>query len=486
MVRNNLKILDIIYYLGFICMFLPCFVIFIIPKTTVNFYFGAIFWCSIFILLFYQNKEKFMLFLSKFIKTKVIRLYLLFMFFLFITTCIHLLIGYSIIAWYNNLFYQINALLCMIFVYFFIPLALYLRISVKNIIKLFYILIYILFLVGLIQEIAIVFDIKIINMIINFLTNSRYGYEEGIYITRVFSLLKEPSILATYIYILLPFVIIITTTKYKLIKNKYINILLKKTILPLAMLNLVFTMSPIYIIACSIELIIIYGIYYKNAIKKNFCLITAVFLLLVCPLFLLSYNDLYNNTNNNFVIARIKKTLLSYTDYNLLVYEEPSLATRIGSYALYWETFKHNKLFGVGFNNSHSYATKIFYKDGLPKTLELTEKYKQNSWIKLSSSILWKLLAETGLIGTFLYFWFCIYNIKLLNKIKNFYAGVTYKFLTALQYSFVAITVFLTFYCFNIDEILIWQLYGFNLMFYINLKMKPILYLQKEKLYGNK
>lgn len=392
------------------------------------------------------------------------------MIFITTTTIIHFLLGYSIRQWHANLFYFIKFYSTVVLLFLYPLWSLYLRIRFKTIIKIFYTMLFVTLLIGAIQVFANAFDISIIKTIIDFFSNGRYIYDDVIYEQfRVNSLYKEPSTLAAFIYSTMPFVFNITFSKYKLFATKLLNLTVKLTFLPLTIVILALTTSPIYIIVSAIELFILFFIKFKKFIfNKIFLIFSIIFISIAIP-FLQYTKSLI--IKDNQVMRRISTTIEAGFKLDNILLSEMSLATRISTGIIYFKIFQDNPIFGVGIYNAESCAHKMFPRLKTPVTAELVKVYMDMKYcIELNKAIFWKLLAESGIIGIVLYFWFYISCLKFLSKVRKRYYGIESCFVNSLFGSLIAILSFSTFYFEAYDKLHFWLLYGVVLMLYYRLK----------------
>lgn len=460
---------------------------FFIPKTSINILFCDLFTIIFSALLFFINRKKFITFLSRIFKLKVIKIYSLFIAYIVINTIVHFFMGYSRVEWYGNIFYFISYFCTLILIFLYPLFGLYIKASIKTILKIIYIMIFATLLIGFVEWFALKYNISIINSIIDFFTNQRYGYDEIEYVKpRIHSLYREPSVLASFIFTIFPFVFNFYYLKNKLFKNNWFNLIFKLTLMPLTMIVLFMTESPVYIPVTLIEFVLLFFMQYKNKIlNPRFILnISIVFLFGMTLILFLSKIDFFTSFKSDGVITRIGIAMESMTDFNKLSVKENSLATRIQSGIMQWNVFKENPIFGVGVNFGDSYAARLFIKisGSIPMTLEMWERYHVCSYLHLNFTIFWKMLAECGIIGTFLYFWFFFLLIKISFSIKKYYQGIEYSFIESLQYSILTIALFSNLYNERMERTLFWVLYGLILMFYYKLKFqkKQTLFLKRK------
>ena len=188
----------------------------------------------------------------------------------------------------------------------------------------------------------------------------------------------------------------------------------------MSLICIVLTKSPMIFIFISIFL---FCYFYKNIIFaiKKFYLSIIIFSILF---FTLAYYLIPQIDFSNNYLYRIVNTLQSIAtfNFNMLIYMENSLATRIVSYVNTFILFLDKPFIGYGFDNVRFYIIKYFLNSPLPLTPEnktyLNIALTSKLGMSFNRSLLSGLLSETGLIGTFLYFLFLYKNIKYIDRLK--------------------------------------------------------------------
>ena len=452
-----------IYYLGFIFLFLPCFVLFFVPHSSIFVHVGLFFWLLLYLYVICKPPELFVPCLKYLLKSRFFIIYLIFLLYIIIDTICHLVLGYSLANWYTNLFSYIRTSYIVLLIYFFPALGLLLNIKLKNIIKLIYIMTFCVCILGLIQYVG--FKLLGINLI-SFLTNNRYGYPEwaDVYNCKVFSVFKEPSLFAIFIFQYLPVIMKFSLSNFKIFDNKIVNFIFKNLTIPLLFIMLILTKSPIWLIFITIEFIVLMIIIKKKTIIRNSAVIITFLTIAVLFSFLILLINPINITQEaeqkDRYLSRIVIVVKAKNNMYELVKNEPSLATRLISDVLNIKTFKQNKFFGVGYGNSPSYANRFFVHIDIPLTQEFQQKYTKNKYPGLNSTLLFTFLAEYGLIGTSLFYIFLLFNILLLNKIQKKIYGLHKNMCLSVKYSIIA-TVCVSFYDFYFGNMLFWLIMGF-------------------------
>lgn len=331
----------------------------------------------------------------------------------------------------------------------------------KSFLKILFIIFYAIFVFGIIQFVAYFLHINIIDDFFQFLNNKIY-LDLGIKITqatasgiyRVKSIFTEPSNLAGFIVLLFPVIYGFSVMKDKLFKNKKLDNFLKKSFIALAITNLLLTQAPISIVFGLILLLLVsLKNFTKNAIK--ILLIFASIIILLCVFEFLNKDipkDPIRYTQSP--LTRITTFKSNITDFNKFIVAEPSLATRIIIYEASIEVFKNNYWFGVGYGNSVEPIYKAM--DNLKHNITEELKVKKQTHNKrLATSIIYRLLAETGFIGVILFFLFLISLYIGLMKTQDSYKGNMRTFVESLKY-YIIILSLNSFYDIPLHRVYVW------------------------------
>lgn len=368
--------------------------------------------------------------------------------------------------------------LSSLFPFFATMLAVPKMINNKKIHKFLLLTYFIIFVLGIVGIFAVIYNIEFIR---NFL--SIFSLRQDIVteqasnrlitvfgMPRVSSVFCEPAPFAYFILISSPIIYQLCNTKTKIFDNFFVDRILKKATILMLPICLLFTQSPIFIIFFSIVLgcYVIYKIYKSKQIYIKY-VITSLTLLLLCLITLLFCNPNIDLTNTSF--SRVFATFNNLTNFAGLVYAEPSFATHISRHIFSLLVFFKYPFIGIGYGNSGSVLTNIILQSGLPLTPEIYKQTLESDILGGSCSFLIKSLAETGIIGTILLFYFCFILIKnsflIVNKLneinKNLLLGVIYSVLIVLVFSFYD-TFFMS---------IIW--------FYIGLLQAFLLFYKKQK-----
>lgn len=468
----KLKHLQFIYYIGFILCFFTTFVIYFIKNTNFNIPVGAVIWIGLPVLLLYEKTTSLLLFYKNLFKYPIAKTYIIMILYVSVSIIVHACLGQYTApsTFYATKF--LRAFCISVGLYFFVPLGVYLKINIKNLTKLFYLCIFLIFIIAIIEYFVKNFNIVPIYKILDFLSNQRYsmyGYmHDGLGDTlRCRALFAEPSELGQFIFITMPFVINFKYIKEPIIKNNIIRFITKKSILFIMIIALIMTESPIYFILCLIELLILHLITYRKYL--GVILFFSFIVLSVGAIILNSDTNISDTFLNRIIIT---KDCLGSFD-NLVVYE-PSLASRISSYATQLVIFKQHFVFGVGFWNVCGYlGNKLLAISPLPLTQELIMGYfRKSDVVGVNFSLIYTSMAEFGLVGIFFYIIYFYRNLKFLNIIKNKLKNQDYYFILSLLQSCIMVVI-LGFYNLTIGSMfipIIFSLVLFTNIYYIRYK----------------
>lgn len=325
-------------------------------------------------------------------------------------------------------------------------------ISLKKFIKIFLFLYWLNLIIGFIAYLGQFFDIEIINNIFDFFANARLLSEmhgdiqliqvsnyEAFGLPRLDNLHEEPSYYAQFLFLFLPFAYSYGKTKVKIYKNIFLNLLIKKTLIPFTWLSLILTFSPIFLIF-GILITIIY--FYKEIlylIRKYFIFLTMVIFTI---LFLISRIDL-----SETYLSRILNVLTNIKSFDDFILVEPSLATRIVSYINTFCLFLKNFFVGVGIGNIPNLIDEQYLTSPVSLTPEIISK--NNMLINTSKGFcnigfIYAYLAENGIVITSILIFFYYKIIKYLNYfMKIFTSKQSYytPYIIFLKFSFIAIII---------------------------------------------
>ena len=335
-------------YIPLFFLFLPAFCVLVGNKAIPIFFIVNVIFFIILITFFYKKLFKHLIFLYKNTPFKYFTYWSLW---IMLSGIILIILGKYTISRY--LYYMILYLLINMVLPLLLPTIIFYKKSiVQNFIKIFFIALTIIFILGIINFIATLFSINILNKIFSFIVNQRelrgVYYSVGI---RAQSVFAEPGWFAGFICFNLPIIYSTINSKYKIFNNTIINLAIKKIMIPLVWINIILTKSPIWLIFCLL-ITILYNI--KNI--KNFLLkyFHKILILIVFISILVSHLSV-----NNTYLNRIQNTVqpLSKLDYNTFSIVEPSLASRITSYYNSLRLFLDYPITGIGLGNGKFYMS---------------------------------------------------------------------------------------------------------------------------------
>lgn len=472
--NTSLKLFRLFYLIGFCLIFLPTFVFYYVPNTNANIPIGAFFWLGLPICLFIQKPQTILNFYKSFFLNKLNKLYLIWIAVILLTSITHMVLGFYKVHFNFYFVRMLHFFVICAGITLFIPLFKLFKIPCHKLIKVFFLMIFVVFLIGIFEWFSNIFSITIVKSILSFFTNQRtslYLYLlNGVGDTqRIHSVFGEPSGFGQFIFIMMPFVMNIAHTRLKIFKNVVLNFMIKKSFIPLMLINLILTESPIYLVLCGIEFILLVLWIYRKFIKKYFKVIFASLLIASLIFFLL--ND-YLYLLKNTYIKRILVVLECISSYETMSILEPSLVSRINSYIVQFVIFTKNSLWGVGLYNSECFADKLYLELNLPYTIEnLNGYYMIPNLVGLNKSLIWTMLAEFGIIGITIYFLYIYKILYFVNTIKQKFNEFHYVFLVSVS-QVIIVTFLISFYNFYLDNHFIWLIYSMCTSFYILLNKK--------------
>jgi len=441
-------------YLPIILFFLPAFALnlpFLGGAYAVYPYFYLALYACLAV-VFALNSKTFALKIKKVINSTPFKIYLLYVLVSILDTIVLSFLGVASLG--NTIRYIIvHYILCIfpVFLYFIFIIDKY--ISYDNFIKLFYKLFYILMILGLIAYVGRLFNIEIINSVFDFLANVRFikyvnvgyggiasGYE-AYGLPRLDCVFEEPSFYARFMFVFLPLIYSVTLSKIRIYKNYIVENIVKKTMIPLAWLNLILTQSPIYLL---LFFFITFAYFLKDIItfiKRHILIFTILSVIFISGFFIFVISVDFNDT----FIARIITTLTSAT-FDDFVMAEQSLGGRIVCFINMFIIFLKHPFMGVGLGN----LADTMYRQLSVSPVVITPEIAQNMQTSVqtkqrflfTSNLFFADLAQYGFI---VFSIFVLYNVKIkkcLNKIKTY--NITYYeriYLNGLNWCWIALVI---------------------------------------------
>lgn len=343
-------------------------------------------------------------------------------------------------------------------------------ISLKNLIKFITIILFSIFLLGIFDFIIFYCHLTFLENIFTIIINKRSiisGVEfskAGVFgVPRVQSIFEEPSFLGFFILLTSPFLYSLCLSKNKIFNNKSVDKFLKKSTLILAPINLVLTQSPMYLFLCFVVSV---TFFLYRSIRKNpkKFILTSSYIALAIITFLFVYINIPEYLPKSMIniegtyLMRVVKTIESIESFDLLIYAEPSLATRIISYVNMCIIGFKNIVFGVGYGNLSGIIAKQLLNSPLPLTSEAL-LFAQHGSTSIPGSIIYRLFSETGLPGLLLFLYFAFRSVKIIDVVKSKFTFIEKDFLIGLKYCLTFLIVF-SFYDSNIHYPVLWFLFA--------------------------
>lgn len=358
-------------------------------------------------------------------------------------------------------------IICFLLILFLIAHCYNRYISGKVFINIIYITFYCILLLGFIDFIAYYFDIKIFQLVLEHTKNIdeflRLKEFTKVYVNglpRIQSIYVEPSVLAENIFLYLPILYKLSLSKYKILKNKHINLFIKTTTIPLIWFDVIFTQSPIWFVGVLISTLLIFRRKIMRFIKKQFIFI-LVFIISTGFMYCIFNNQISKNSENVSPIERIEIVFTNMFDINKLILAEQSLGTRISNIINQIDIGLKSPIFGCGHTNKTKLMIKQIAEEKSPVAItpEMYHYILKREKPSYQSPALADIFVRYGLIGLLLFYGFYFKLINVLLKINKFYSGVEKKFIIGLAGSLIS-SVILSCYDFPPNDIQIALLAG--------------------------
>ncbi len=472
--KNNLYYL---YFIVLILNFLPAFVLYLVPNTPVNIWFEFLFIIPLFaiVLLYKNNFAKFVYILKR---TPIFRYYIIYISTISAVTLLNICLGLynAPIGYYFIKMYRF--ILSCTLIYMLPLFGIFIKVNYRKIIKTFLFCSFCIFILSIIQFFIFTLKIQPLISVLDFFTNARYVLYKDFQcvqnIGRVYCTFGEPSGLGQFIFITMPIIMKLSSAKFKIFNNKYLNFLIKRTAVPFMLITVILTKSPIYLILCGIEYFILLIIFNIKLIKKY---LIQVFLFIITFLSFFVYIYIaHKEAIESTYIFRILQTMYAIGDFNKLVFFEPSLATRIVSYSAQFGAFSKRIVFGCGINNVEVFLNSFYLQStNLSFTPENIATYlNKPHWVGVNRSFFWTSLAETGILGIFSYLLFIYKNFSFLNQMKRLCYGIDKDFIHGLYWSMISIVI-ISFYNLGTDNNFMWLIFGFiPMLLYLQLRERDM------------
>ena len=272
-----------ILFLPILFLFIPSFVVWIPGLNTIFYIFYLTIYFALIIQILVHPKEFYKKIRNYIYKTPF-KIFCLALILMIVNALFLSIIGVTTFSVsIKNIFFQIFLRIIPLCAYFLYIIDKY--ISYKDFVRTFLLLFWLYMLLGIIIFISQLFNFMLIPNIADFLSNARYirAVNTGSFdmfpdvsnyyafgLPRIDNLHEEPSLYARFIYVILPLIYSFSLSPIKLVKSKVLNLIVKKSYIPLTILNIILSMSPIFLI---LTLVISFIYFFKNIIlfiKKYF------------------------------------------------------------------------------------------------------------------------------------------------------------------------------------------------------------------------
>lgn len=459
-----------LYLIPIIFLFLPACILYIGSNQYIRL---NVIIVPLFILLGLVLNYKSLLGYLKFLYNKSPVAYLL----IFLGWCIFVSLLAVIFHYYSFLSFSIYCVLQILFriiLIFIFPLVIIPAFfSLRDIIKIIYGIYIIIFIVGFIEFFAALFHIEPITNLLYIISNIR-PEEKAVVIAssglpRIRSVLTEPGEFGQFLAFNMPIIYGLSLSKFKIFDDAILNMVAKKTMIPLMWISIILIQSPIYTVICLIVTLIIFA---KDIIKlliKHKWIFISLFLFIVMTTALLfSFIDVEKTP-----LYRIIKVVSIFEDFTIeqLIFADVSLGARIDSYINQFLIFLKHPIFGIGFGNNEHIVLHQLLNSPVPHTKEITLKM-QDKRILLNTNVMYLLLHQTGIIGYGLYCLFMVKTFLLLHKISKYFSGIEYHFVESLGQTIICLLAISSIYNIAIFSQFLWFNLGLACAIYIIAKKK--------------
>lgn len=424
--------------LPLILYFLPAFVFFIGEKSFFPYLIVIVPIALFFILI--SNKNKMFQQISFLYKHTPFKYFIFLYVWSIITGVVAVCCGYYTFARFFS-FVIVGFILRALFVYFYPQVVIPRYFSLKSLIKLFTVAYLFIFLWGIFEFIGAYFHIDFINSLISILSNIRGNeysiiIEQNSNIPRIRSVCMEPGTLGLFIAVNLPIIFHFSLSKFKIFQNSLINMLAKKTLVPLAVVCLFLSQSPIYFIICLLISLCFFMKPIIKFLKLHYKSILIFFIVLMTMITF--FQDFLVSVLPQKFFFRIIKFFNDFFSFNAekIIFSDPSLGTRIVNNLNQFVLFMKHPIFGIGFGNNGNLLIEQFLHSPvtLPPEMELHLQRGDSSLI-ITTNAMYYFLHKTGFIGFLLY---CVFMVKCIiysRKLTEYFYGIEKIFVVALNKS---------------------------------------------------
>lgn len=411
-------------YLPLILFFMPAFAIYI-PNLGIYQVFYVFLYFAVIMLLICNYKYVFSRMIQV-IKMTPLKLFVIVLILVAVNSIILSIIGTTTFArTIKSLIFRVVLCYVPIFLYFICIIDKY--ISYRKFIKVFYLLLWGVLVLGLFSYVGQIFNISLINKMFDVLANMRILAHNMIdnvasndlasnYFANGFprldNLCEEPSFYARFLFLLLPLTLSFKDIKAKVYKNKTLDKIIKKSLIPLTIMSIILTQSPVYLIFTFVFLIIYFRKKYLYIIRKYY--IGLIFVMFLFSLFIIKF-DIQNTYLNRILIV-----LHSISSFDRFAIVEPSLASRIVNFYATLNIFMQHPFCGVGIANVEAYQLEQLINSPLALTHEniaqINFAISNNTFVGMNTALFYYFLASHGI---FILFVFCIYHIQIYIELQK-------------------------------------------------------------------
>ena len=434
-------------------------------------------------LLFFKNYEDIIIFIKQYItdRNSLFRPFMLFIFLIVITSVFFIITGKVAIKY--NIFPFVGGIIMQMFAgMFFAAYISFKELIPKKIVKILYGMLYAILIIGVFDFIICLFNITpLIDAIQWFATDRMFmgdgeGSIERSYVgnlARIESVYVEPATFACVISFFLPMIYTLTLSKFQIFSNATVNNLVKKTIIPLTWFNLIFTQSPIYLV---IGLLITF-FYFHNYILKYIKELLVMFIITI--IFFSLYIGASGVDLSDTYLQRIFTVFETFGNFDLFVTREASLATRIINYYNTLCVWLQHPIFGVGLGALCDHMEKQTLYSNIPLTPEIIMNYGKAIRFSFNTGFFYKYIAETGIVGITLIYYFILNIVNKLNKVaKQLPACLEKDFCKALTCTLITFCA-LSFYNIGYLSLYIWIIVGISIGMYYRLTKNAIIKIKR-------
>lgn len=448
-----------IFILSFIFLFLPAFVLYIGATSFIRL-FNFVLPVTLLLAIFIKPKNIINNFIFLFDKSPMIYLLMFFAWTVFVSFLAVITGYYSITSF---LIYCVIQLFFRIFLVYSFPIIAVPRfINIKFIIKMFFIAYTCIFILGIIEFISAITNMTFITDIIHIISNiqdaDRMIISGESNLLRIRSVFSEPGELGQFIAINMPIIYTIIRTKCKIFNNSLLNRVIKTTIIPLMLINLLLTQSPIYILISAIVTIIFFLKDIRNFIIKYRYFCISMFVIIIVGILIIQSTIDIEKTP----LIRIIKVVSIFNSFTIekLILADYSLATRVTNYINQFILFLHHPIFGIGFGNNEHILIAQLNNSPVPLTQEIYVKMATTNRVLINTNVMYLLLHQTGLIGYVLYVIFMLKTSKLFKNAKKYFTGIERMFLDGLSKTIICILLISSIYNITIFHTYLWVFAG--------------------------